>query len=132
MDGKIYIIGGNVHNKQLGKEVSTGLVEVYDPLTERWERLADMPTERGWLNVAVVDGKIYVIGGFILLEQGLGLDVDRFSRRIEEYNPKTNSWRRLPRHAQHSNTLFHPLLWMTRFTQWVAMIWTIGTHILTS
>lgn len=96
VDGKIYIIGGNVHNKQLGKEVSTGLVEVYDPLTERWERLADMPTKRGWLNVGVVDGKIYVLGGFILLEQGLGLDVDRFSRRIEEYNPKTNSWRRLP------------------------------------
>ena len=96
VDGKIYIIGGNVHNKQLGKEVSTGLVEVYDPLTERWERGADMLTKRGWLNVAVVDGKIYVIGGFILLEQGLGLDVDRFSRRIEEYNPKTNSWRRLP------------------------------------
>lgn len=96
VDGKIYIIGGNVHNKQLGKQVSTGLVEVYDPLTERWERGADMPTKRGWLNVAVVDGKIYVLGGYILLEQGLGLDVDRYSRRIEEYNPKTNSWRRLP------------------------------------
>ena len=96
VDGKIYIIGGNVHNKQLGKQVSTGLVEVYDPLTERWEPRADMPTKRGWINVAVVDGKIYVIGGYILLEQGLGLDVDRFSRRIEEYNPKTNSWRRLP------------------------------------
>ena len=96
VDGKIYIIGGNVHNKQLGKQVSTGLVEVYDPLTERWEPRADMPTKRGWINVAVVDGKIYVIGGYILLEQGLGLAVDRFSRRIEEYNPKTNSWRRLP------------------------------------
>ena len=96
VDGKIYIIGGSVHNKQLGKQVSTGLVEVYDPLTNRWEQRADMPTKRGYINVAVVDDKIYVIGGFILLEQGLGLDVDRFSRRIEEYNPKTNTWRRLP------------------------------------
>ena len=96
VDGKIYIIGGSVHNKELGKQVSTGLVEVYDPLTDRWEQRADMPTKRGYIDVAVVDDKIYVIGGFILLEQGLGLDVDRFSRRIEEYNPKTNSWRRLP------------------------------------
>ena len=96
VDGKIYIIGGSVHNKQLGKQVSTGLVEVYDPLTNRWEQRADMPTKRGYINVAVVDDKIYVIGGYILLEQGLGLAVDRFSRRIEEYNPKTNSWRRLP------------------------------------
>lgn len=96
VDGKIYIIGGSVHNKQLGKQVSTGLVEVYDPLTNRWEQRADMPTKRGYIDVAVVDDKIYVIGGFILLEQGLGLRVDRFSRRIEEYNPKTNTWRRLP------------------------------------
>lgn len=96
VDGEIYIIGGSVHNKQLGKQVSTGLVEVYDPLTNRWEQRADMPTKRGFINVAVVDDKIYVIGGFILLEQGLGLPVDRFSKRIEEYNPKTNTWRRLP------------------------------------
>ena len=96
VDGKIYIIGGSVHNKQLGKQISTGLVEVYDPLTQRWEQRADMPTKRGRIDVAVVDDKIYVIGGHILLEQGLGLFVDRFSRRIEEYNPKTNSWRRLP------------------------------------
>lgn len=96
VDGKIYIIGGSVHNKQLGKQVSTGLVEVYDPLTGRWEPRADMPTARGYIQPVVVDGKIYVIGGYILLEQGLGLAVDRFSRRIEEYNPKTNSWRRLP------------------------------------
>ena len=96
VNGKIYIIGGSVHDKRFGKQVSTGLVEVYDPLTSRWEKRADMPTKRGRINVDVVDDKIYVIGGHILLEQGLGLLVDRFSKRIEEYNPKTNSWRRLP------------------------------------
>jgi N-acetylneuraminic acid mutarotase len=96
VDGKIYIIGGSVHDKKLGKQVSTDLVEVYDPLTNRWKNRADMPTKRGRINVAVVDGKIYVIGGHILLQQGLGLLVDRFSKRIEEYNPKINRWRKLP------------------------------------
>ena len=91
VDGKIYIIGGSVHNKELGKQVSTGRVEVYDPLTDRWEKRADMPTKRGYINVAVVDGKIYVMGGHVLLDF-----VDHFSKRIEEYNPKSNSWRRLP------------------------------------
>lgn len=95
VNGKIYVIGGSVHDKQLGKQVSTGLVEAYDPLTDRWEKRADMPTKRGRINVSVVDGKIYVIGGHILLERGLGLLVDRFSKRIEEYNPKTNQWRKL-------------------------------------
>ena len=95
VDGKIYVIGGSVHEKKVGKQVSTGLVEAYDPLTDRWEKRADMPTKRGRINAAVVDGKIYVIGGHILLQQGLGHIVDRFSKRIEEYNPKTNQWRKL-------------------------------------
>ena len=32
---------------RLGEGVATGLVEVYDPLTNRWEKRAGMPTERG-------------------------------------------------------------------------------------
>ena len=36
VDGEIYIIGGSIHNNKLGKREATGLVEVYDPLTDRW------------------------------------------------------------------------------------------------
>ena len=92
-DGKIYVIGGSVVDKRLGKEVITGLVEVYDPLTDRWEKRADMPTEREPSNAVVVDGKIYVLGGYILQQGALA---NRFTRSIEEYNPKTNKWRKLP------------------------------------
>ncbi len=92
-DGKIYLIGGTVHDKRLGKQVITGLVEVYDPLTDRWQERADMLIEREPTKAQVVDGKIYVLGGYILQQAG-GL-AGRFTRSIEEYNPKTNKWRKL-------------------------------------
>ncbi len=91
--GKIYVIGGSVHDKKLGRDVATSLVEVYDPATNRWEKRADMPTERGATDAVVVEGKIYVIGGY---NWQWGPLTDKFVTSIEEYNPKTNQWRELP------------------------------------
>lgn len=48
-----------------------------------WTVKAPMPTARGGLGVAVVNGKIYAIGG---LNNDTQLDVN------EEYNPVTNTW----------------------------------------
>jgi N-acetylneuraminic acid mutarotase len=48
-----------------------------------WTAKASMPTARGGLGVAVVNGKIYAIGG---LNNDTQLDVN------EEYNPVTNTW----------------------------------------
>ena len=94
VNGKIYVIGGRIHKNKLGAGVATGLVEVYDPLTNRWEKRADMPTERGETDAVVIDGKIYVLGGYTWrMVPGLA---ERFVTRIEEYNPKTDKWRKLP------------------------------------
>ena len=93
VDGKIYLIGGRVHDKRLDEQVVTGLVEVYDPLTNRWEKRADMPTARGMTDAVVVDGKIYVLGGYTWrMAPGLA---ERYVRSIEEYNPKIDKWRKL-------------------------------------
>lgn len=48
-----------------------------------WTVIAPMPTARGGLGVAVVNGKIYAIGG---LNNNTHLAVN------EEYNPVTNTW----------------------------------------
>lgn len=48
-----------------------------------WTTMASMPTVRGGLGTAVVNGKIYAIGG---LNQNGTLSVN------EEYNPATNHW----------------------------------------
>ena len=94
VDGKIYAIGGAIYDKRRDVEVATDLVEAYDPLAKRWEKRASMPTKRYWINAEVIDGKIYAIGGEILPRHGVPL-ADQFFTRIEEYNPRTNQWRKL-------------------------------------
>ena len=38
-------------------------VEAYDIPTDTWTTIADLPTPRKAASAAVVDGKVYVIGG---------------------------------------------------------------------
>ena len=57
VDGTIYAIGGS---PDLGV-VAT--VYAYDPAGGLWSTRTDMPTPRSMAAAAVVDGKIYVIGG---------------------------------------------------------------------
>ena len=53
-------------------------------LTENtWQTMAPMPTARSELGVAVVDGKIYAIGG--LASQGV-------TNVNEKYDPLSNTW----------------------------------------
>ena len=95
LDGKIYAIGGAILDRQRDVEVATDLVEAYDPLANRWEKRASMPTKRYWIDAAVINRKIYAIGGEVLPRHGVPL-ADQFYRKIEEYNPRTNQWRKLP------------------------------------
>lgn len=65
VNGKIYAIGGMAGDSVNGsREVST--VEVYDPTTDTWTMKADMPTARACISTCVVNGKIYVFGGYSL------------------------------------------------------------------
>ena len=49
-----------------------------------WETMAAMPTARSGVGVAVVDGKIYAIGGTSGTQNKLGTN--------EVYDPETNTW----------------------------------------
>src|SRR5690606_10166580 len=62
-------------------------VEVYDPATDRWEARAPMPTAREHLASAVIDGRIYVVGG---------RRVNFNFATLEVYSPETDSWATLP------------------------------------
>ena len=95
VDGKIYVIGGAIFDKQRDLRVATDLVEAYDPLTERWKKHASMPTKRMWVDTAVVNHKIYAIGGEVSPRHGVPPD-DEFFTSIEEYNPRTDRWRKRP------------------------------------
>ncbi|MFH1716909.1 MAG: kelch repeat-containing protein [Planctomycetota bacterium] len=86
VNGKIYVIGGLT--SQPG-EIALSTVEEYDPVTDTWMRKADMPTVRCDMvgSSAVVDDKIYVIGGYSGGDSCGGTTV-------EEYDPVTDTWTR--------------------------------------
>jgi N-acetylneuraminic acid mutarotase len=50
-----------------------------------WTQKADMPTARCIMDSAVVDGKIYVIGGAPVSQGAIAV--------VEEYDPATDTWR---------------------------------------
>jgi N-acetylneuraminic acid mutarotase len=81
VNGKIYAIGGGPRNSS-NNVVPTGTVEEYDPVTNAWATKASMPTAREGLISAVVNGKIYAIGGF----NGTPLST------VEVYDPVANTW----------------------------------------
>lgn len=96
---KIYAFGGFV----LPGSGPPGWVPInnaweYDPTADQWKALAPMPSKRGSALAAVVNDKIYVIGGAstipgskltILFPTQPHMSVGT----VEEYDPATNRWR---------------------------------------
>ena len=92
VDGKIYLIGGTPFKNENGGPLGLSTVEVYDTKNNRWQRLTDMPTPRLSSEAAVVDGKIYVVGGFSWI--GIpGVDM-KMLNVVEVYDPQTDTWSR--------------------------------------
>ena len=60
-NGRVYVIGGQSTATGSGPFLDT--VFEFDPATETWTSRAPMPTARGGGAAAVMDGKIYVVGG---------------------------------------------------------------------
>jgi RNA polymerase sigma factor (sigma-70 family) len=87
VDGKIYAIGGLRNGV-----VVVPTVEVYDPATDRWTRKADMPTTRCYHAACVIDGRIYVSGGYpvppYIYRNAMGPTLTT----VEVYDPATDTW----------------------------------------
>lgn len=78
LNNKIYVAGGVTTWNEF---------EAYDVSTNSWETKADLPTiDREFLAGCVLNGKIYLIGGYY------GLDIGT-TNILEEYDPVTDSWK---------------------------------------
>ena len=90
VDDKIYLIGGTLFENDRDGPFGMSLVEVYDPQTNTWQRLTDMPTVRTGSRTAVVAGKIYVLAGKV----GKDNQAVNFKtlKVVEMYDPETDTW----------------------------------------
>jgi hypothetical protein len=93
LEGRIHLLGGNaagehaVHDHeggQIADDRSVNIHEAYDPATNRWTRLAPMPTPRNHLGAATLNGRIHAVVG-------------RVNRNFEMttheiYDPATDRW----------------------------------------
>jgi N-acetylneuraminic acid mutarotase len=92
IDGRIYVVGGRIGSTfiiGLSNNVSTN--EVYDVAKNTWSSVVGMPTPRSGIGVAVLNGRMHVLGGEAYLNDLVGT-----YRTHEAFDPKTNGWQRLP------------------------------------
>ena len=86
VSGILYAVGGQiVHTGVGGYTEFLSTVEAYDPSTNSWTTKASMPTPRGGLTVAVVDGILYALGGHSSQTKPT-LDT------MDAYDPVRNAW----------------------------------------
>lgn len=98
-NGKIYAFGGFVPPRS-GPPAWVPIDNAweYDPAKDTWRALAPMPTKRGAAGAAVVNGKVYVVGG-ATVPSGTKETAVMPSRphlavgTCEEYDIATNTWR---------------------------------------
>ncbi len=91
LDGQIYIIGGTDTIYRVATAYYA-TVRMYDPATDTWTQKADLSRGRGRSASAVVDGKIYALGGSPHGDSDFAI--------VEMYDPDTDTWTRkadLPR-----------------------------------
>jgi Ca2+-binding RTX toxin-like protein len=78
-NGKIYYAGG-LHNG-----VAVPWFDVYNPATNSWNRLPDMPRQKDHFQAVVVNGKFYAIGG-------RNTQINATIAANDAYNFATGSW----------------------------------------
>ena len=81
--GKIYVFGGGGPNF-----LSLDSVEIYDPVSDAWSWGRPMPTQRSGAVAAIVNNRIYVIGGGYKKPDGKF----KFLTTVEIYDPERDNW----------------------------------------
>ncbi len=91
--GKVYLLGGS-ESFRIDDKRRMDRVDVYNPATDTWAKgPPKMPTAREYLHVAVVNNRIYAIGGSGWPPVGPPIGWDPLLTVIEEYDPARRHWR---------------------------------------
>uniref|UniRef100_A0A8C6M349 Si:ch211-63p21.8 n=1 Tax=Nothobranchius furzeri TaxID=105023 RepID=A0A8C6M349_NOTFU len=88
MDGMLYVAGGcyfYAKDDIMNSKDSLGCLACsYDPMKERWKRLADMQESRSNFSVVVHEDHLYAIGG--------DKELNTNTHAVEMYTPETDTW----------------------------------------
>lgn len=83
LDGKLYTVGGQNGHDGCGGAKDNALVHAYDPATDSWTRLPDLPGPQSHAEPSTFayKGKVVSVGGQVSGGKG-----------VWEYDPSTNAW----------------------------------------
>lgn len=95
LDGKVYLLGGLLPSSNASVDPTTNLVQSYSVARDTWSTEAPLPKALNHLNVVVVKGKIYVLGG---LEVGPGTAWPNWLATGDSwvYSPDDKRWASIP------------------------------------
>ncbi|MCW4009597.1 MAG: hypothetical protein NWF05_03135 [Candidatus Bathyarchaeota archaeon] len=89
VDGKIYVIaGGQQDGYGVFKIIKSNWV--YDPGDDSWSQMADIPTPVAFYASAVLDGKIYIIGG--MDHYYYQYPPSTYTNIVQIFDPETKQW----------------------------------------
>ncbi len=91
VDGKIYALNGRTGSVFVNMASITDLVESYDPASDSWALVGRAPTNRGDVNGAAYNGRIYVTGGEYETPK-----IKESFWAFESFAPATKRWETLP------------------------------------
>ena len=86
VDDKLYVFGG--FSNELGPVKRS---DVYDPATNTWTQIADLPTRVTHAGVAVDGRDVYIAGGYVGIGS-TGYNQTFGVRDVWKYNVDTNQW----------------------------------------
>eukprot|EP00929_Paragymnodinium_shiwhaense_P090077 TRINITY_DN50304_c0_g1_i1.p1 TRINITY_DN50304_c0_g1~~TRINITY_DN50304_c0_g1_i1.p1 ORF type:complete len:682 (-),score=82.62 TRINITY_DN50304_c0_g1_i1:72-2117(-) len=104
--GKIYLCGGT-SGVSPGSFQYLSSAESFDPASPGagWSSLPPMSAQRGFATTAVLDGKLYVIGGRGGVE---------FRRSVERFDPELGTWELLPPMRERRSMSSAAVIWSCR------------------
>lgn len=84
-DGRfLYAVGG----RQLAADKNVAALERYDPASDSWKKLADMPEATGSVGVTYVGGRVVAVGGE---------SVTSASDSVQAFDIRRGKWSQLPK-----------------------------------
>jgi N-acetylneuraminic acid mutarotase len=90
LDGKVYVAGGwHLHGQSPGDWQADALVYDFAKPEAGWQKLPEQPFKRRAIAIGQWHGKLVVIGG--MDEKG------KVSRKVDIFDPKTNTWSEGPK-----------------------------------